>query len=182
MSLRHHDRKPDRTGAGIARGWLSVGAGGLMVAGSVLPWVSGMADITGSHSQNLFQLSPIAQFTLDGVFGVILGIAAVILGLARLAPSPLPAWLARSTAWPGLGGATLLAVDILRADRIVNLANSAPVGGAWLGLGVWVFAAGTVVALASGLLAGSSAWGETRGLLRMVLPAAWRRHRDARRA
>ncbi|MGA9774420.1 MAG: hypothetical protein WBU92_00680 [Candidatus Dormiibacterota bacterium] len=44
-----------------------------MVAGALLPWVSGIADLTGSFQQNLFQLTSSGQFTIDGVFGVALG-------------------------------------------------------------------------------------------------------------
>lgn len=124
-----------------------------MVAGTLLPWVSGIADLTGYYGQNLFHLSASGEFTIDGVFGVGLGGVALLFGMARVAPTILPARLARSPAWTTLGCALLLGVDIPRADQVVRAANQTPhVGGAWLGLGIWVFGSGMAVAFASALL------------------------------
>jgi hypothetical protein len=143
-------------------GWLGLVAGCLMVAGSLLPWISGFADITGCITQSLFQLSPIDTVTVDGFFGIGLGAVTIVLGLARLAPSFIPSRFARSPGWPALGCGVLLSVDVPRALQMVTIVNRVPVGGnhAELGVGIVVFGAGMVLATASarlGQLAGSPA-------------------------
>lgn len=132
-------------------GWLALVAGCLMVVGSLLPWISGVADITGHVSQSLFQLSYIDTFTVDGFFGIGLGAATILFGLARLAPSFIPNQFARSPGWPALGCAVLLSVDVPRGIQVVTIVNRVPIGGnhADLGVGIVVFGAGIVLATAS---------------------------------
>ncbi|MDA8330818.1 MAG: hypothetical protein M0027_06345 [Candidatus Dormibacteraeota bacterium] len=135
-------------------GWLAIVAGCLMVAGSLLPWISGFADITGYVSQNLSQLSYTDTSTVDGFFGIGLGAATILFGLARLAPSFIPNQFARSPGWSALGCAMLLSVDVPRAIQVVTIVNRAPRGGnyAQLGVGIVVFGAGLVLATASARL------------------------------
>ena len=143
-----------RKSAQSITGWLGFVAGCLMVAGSLLPWISGFANIIGYITQSLFQLSPIDTDTVDGFFGIGLGVVTIVFGLARLAPSFIPNQFARSPGWSALGCAMLLSVDVARAIQVVTIVNRAPRGGnyAQLGVGIVVFGAGLVLATASARL------------------------------
>jgi hypothetical protein len=127
-----------------------------MVAACFFPWVTSQSALVGSAQRNAFQLGSLGgEFSPDGAIGVFLGLVTVLLGLCRLKRAVKLVWLARSPLWPALGCGILLALDIPslnHSDAEFNQVAATFGVVASLGLGVWVFAAGAVVAAASALL------------------------------
>ncbi|HUC36937.1 MAG TPA: SHOCT domain-containing protein [Acidimicrobiales bacterium] len=134
-----------------AGAWLSIIGGGLAALGSFLPWSS--ATIAGvSDTRNAFQLGPSEGFSADGVFLLLLGAIAVIIGIVRLTNSEMPRYLQRSPIVLGLGVAGV-AINRIGGinDYVHKIDNScSSICTAAIGFGVYT----TFVAAALLLLGG----------------------------
>lgn len=122
-----------------------MGAGGLMIVGCLLPWVSYTTAFGGSLDRNAFQLGQDLGFSAQGLVGVFLGLVTVLLGLCRLNRTRMPAWLAHSPLWPGLGAGIFLALAFPIAKSSTGVFAS-------YGVGIWVFGVGVACALGSALI------------------------------
>jgi hypothetical protein len=116
-----------------------------MIVGCLLPWVSYTTVFGGSLDRNAFQLGQDLGFSAQGLVGVVLGLVTVLLGLCRLNRARMPAWLAQSPLWPGIGAGIFLALAFPSATSSTGVFAS-------YGVGIWVFGVGVVTALGSALI------------------------------
>ena len=147
-------RAPQRAGHGLAMtgAWLAMGGGLFIVLGSVLPWItedSGIDVVT----RNGMQLGENLGFSGDGLFTLLMGLAACGLGLTCLPRFGMPRWIRYAPIVAGLLAAFAAALTISQLRGFIDYLES---GDAYvpadLGAGLWVLFLGCVLAVAGGVL------------------------------
>lgn len=143
---------PADSGDLVVGGWLAIASGSLIAIGCFLPWVTAQTFLGGSIDRNGFQLGAQLAFSPDGIFGLVIGAVTALLGLCRLNRSAVPAWLAQSPFWPGIGGTLFLVAEFAALSQLVATDNKLPGIMAAFGVGLWVIAAGVVLAFVSAFI------------------------------
>lgn len=136
----------------VVGGWLAIASGSLIAIGCFLPWVTAQTVLGESIDRNGLQLGAHLAFSADGIFGLVIGAVTALLGLCRLNRSAMPAWFAQSPLWPGIGGTVFLAAEFASLSQLVAADNKLPGIVAAFGVGLWVIAAGVVLALVSAFI------------------------------
>jgi hypothetical protein len=119
-------------------------AGGLALAGCLLPWVTVTAPLIGTMSRN-------ATMGGDGTIAIVLSIALIVVSLPRFLPRE--GYVVRAAAVLTSAGVLALGISLLARVNEATAAFDVPLAAtAALGPGLWVLVAGGAVGVVAGLL------------------------------
>lgn len=132
--------------------WLAVVAGGLAALASFLPWVHFTTGLV-SLDRNGWQLGNGLSFSIDGAIILILGLATLVIGIAKLTRSATPRYMQSS---PIVTGIAIAAVPLLELSSIHTLIRNASSADSYLvgsvGFGLWLAVAAGAIAIISGFI------------------------------
>jgi hypothetical protein len=141
----HHDNE-------VAGASITGLGGGLIVLGSLLPWVTAQAGFV-SISRNSMQLGEGNSFSIDGAILLILGIITIVIGITRATRAQMPGFLQRSSVVTGAVAGALAIYDITQVNDLVQRVKSASsLAVASIGVGAWITVVGAVIAVVGGLV------------------------------
>jgi hypothetical protein len=141
--------KPLARGTTAITGAVMILLGGLlMVLGSFLPWLHAAAPIVGDLSRN--------GMDEDGVWTLIGGVVAILIGVAHLTGSKMPSFLQSSAIVLGLiygGWAIYAAVSSVQPRVDAFLQRAGELGGdAGIGMGLYAVGVGALSCLLGGIV------------------------------
>jgi hypothetical protein len=126
---------------------LAIVGGGLLIAGSSMPWLSATVALVGSISKS--------GMDGDGMFTLIAGLAAVLLGVFMLTPTPIPKpILGLVPICAGLVGLAVVAMNWSEIrNRVAEFTSTAGGHGvASVGNGLYVIVIGGLFAIVAGIV------------------------------
>jgi uncharacterized membrane protein len=120
--------------------------GGLLVGvGSFLPWLTIMAPFVGTLSRSGLDGGG------DGVFTLVVGVAALGIGLARFA-TPLRPLIQRAPILAGLLALGIAVLDLVNVNDKISSIGTSPYVHAYVGSGLYLLVVGALVTVAGGLV------------------------------
>lgn len=136
-------RLPSRIGLDPSEIGLFAG-GGLMTIGTFLPW----EEAAGSGSWNGMAMGAEGGFSATGIWIMLAGLAAIVIGLERMTRPRLPRWLSLAPILLGLLGLVNLQYGLFTW----NFISSDPVPNPTTGSGLWAVLVGSGVLVLSGVV------------------------------
>jgi hypothetical protein len=132
----------DRTAGAL----LCVIGGIVLGVGTFSPWITATAFSGESLDRSVFQLGAGHTLTFDGPLCLVLGIFAIVIGLARLISKTMPSYLFHAATLSPIAAGVVLVYQYPDIDDLVQQVHAqVGVAQAFVGIGFWICCVGAIV-------------------------------------